>query len=526
MPSLRDLPVELLDKLYGYLEVDELLALCKSFGGLDDEALEHIGNRHFGKLELLATSDSLSALTSVADHPLLCKSVREVWITPVLFELIAFQSREVVTVEEFDTFFRRKVLGESTTSVMSGYPRRVTSEARHRFQHYLDAVADHRNLVERPELARILERAFAKLPNLKEVGLKHHTQPWQDTTKIKCRGWKALYSKFGFDPTTSSFHAKQHRCISKAAVFEAILMSAAKTDKGLHRLTTCEGECCGLLACQSRLSDTEWEFVLNSPVLASLTDLHLCIRMYEKAETMYSRMVQIVTKASPNLEALVFSQKPRQDPVEIHGAPNFLLLAVRQFKDMAENVHFNKLKDLRLFVVRPSLGGLKQFLRSGANTLQKLELERIVLCVSSAEETERAKARRRRYSIPSEYHDKEREKEERVAGHGVSLAMWNDMLHFIGDNLRCLTYLKLALLQTEYTDHELGQGTGFLEFVETYNTGVPADESRFTCGFTTVVFHADFIKIPLDDWIDQLRFRGFEGEAPAAYFRVVPEDFP
>ncbi|KAK3302906.1 uncharacterized protein B0T15DRAFT_513134 [Chaetomium strumarium] len=170
----RGLPVALLDKLYAYLEPDDLFALCQSFGKLDAEALEHIGSRYFGELELLVTSDGLSALESVAAHPVLCNFVREVWITAAMFEKLASHNVDPTVTEDL----RRKELG----STDKGIPQ-VTLEARRRYGQYLAAMMDHRNLIETPALRRLSGEEWASIHNSAGLASLTELHLWIRTPK-------------------------------------------------------------------------------------------------------------------------------------------------------------------------------------------------------------------------------------------------------------------------------------------------------------------------------------------------------
>jgi hypothetical protein len=152
MAPINRLPTELVSWICTHLEPCDLFALRLASGDIAAKGFHHFAKRFFTSLHLLVTSDNLALLKDIADHPLLRACVREVWITPALFE------------------------GEYDLSI-EDYSRGPGSNVAHirdaRYAAYQAAVADHLNIAMTPVLQRAFDDAFERFPNLKSVGLRH-----------------------------------------------------------------------------------------------------------------------------------------------------------------------------------------------------------------------------------------------------------------------------------------------------------------------------------------------------------------
>jgi hypothetical protein len=212
MAPINRLPTELVSWICTHLEPCDLFALRLASGDIAAKGFHHFAKRFFTSLHLLVTSDNLALLKDIADHPLLRVCVREVWITPALFE------------------------GEYDLSI-EDYSRGPGSNVAHirdaRYAAYQAAVADHLNIAMTPVLQRALDDAFERFPNLKSVGLRHHFTDYLlrgEHRPLKCRGWKALQEAAGRDPALPWFPIRALEPGNppvRARVWSALLMALA-----------------------------------------------------------------------------------------------------------------------------------------------------------------------------------------------------------------------------------------------------------------------------------------------------------
>jgi hypothetical protein len=459
MAPINRLSTELVIEICTHLEPADLLALRLASRDISAKCFDPLADRFFASLQLLVTSDNLAFLKEVADHPVLRARVRELWLTPALFE-----GKYDLSIERY--FGNRPILLSSSPNFAD---RRKVLHAQHAA--YRAAVTDHLNIAMTPVLQRALHDAFERFPNLKSVGWKHQRYSCPDDHVLQCRRWKALREATGRDPAMpwlTSQLLKPNNPPVRARVLSAMLMALATAGKKIHSLDTCGGSCnddTGLILGDSGLADTQWDSALCN--LADLKALHLCIRdcaSPPSSDKRFQSALGILTTAAPTIETLTFS---------LCG-----VLDEGHFEWTAARVRFSNLSRLLLWGIETSPQCLKQFLLSASPTLRWFSFWSVGL------------------SIPEDQHTSAEDAES--AGRQA----WREMWEFFRDNMS-LEYLEFSRLHESFNpipvvdrlhgplgSHPLVRATDVALWDET----------------DVALFDATQAEVSFCEWIDQVDF--------------------
>ncbi|KAK4098903.1 hypothetical protein N658DRAFT_509159 [Parathielavia hyrcaniae] len=359
MALIDRLPTELLSGTCTQLEPADVLALRLASRDLSAKSFDHFASRFFASLQLLVTSVNLDRLKDIASHPVLGTCVREVRITPALFEGSYDLSIDQYHLRmHWSLYYRCHSTRRATSSASSD-----SEEGQTRYAAYRAAVADHLGIATTPVLRRVLEHAFERFPNLQSVGLKH-CNPWGATIgvgqinwtrpDIKCRGWRALAEASGCDPA-DAWDDRQPFPPGTPSVRSHVfsLMAMVAVRRKIDILDTCGGFCGGLILGDHQLwlTRSQWD----SP---------------PSSDEAFESVLEILITAASNLTTLQFSLRMSYRP--------------RHFEWAAQRGQFSKLSVLSIKHVHTSPKHLEKFLLSAAPTLISLKLSLVRL--SSATE--------------------------------------------------------------------------------------------------------------------------------------------
>ncbi|TKA28865.1 hypothetical protein B0A50_03276 [Salinomyces thailandicus] len=220
--TIIDLPSELVELIATRLNDEDVLALRRTSRPLERGSFSHFGKRFFRKKGYLLTSPSLAVLQGVADHSQLRKYVQHVWFNPDCFTFIrpecAPDPEETPDPENPD----------GLVDLLSPNDRRM-------YQAYEECMKDHYRLIAHTasELQSVLTKAFAKLPNLKIIGMRRSEdhRPW---------GWRTLRDAVGEDPRVLGPipSGPLYMLSTPARLFLALLSAVADSGVVLRRFYT------------------------------------------------------------------------------------------------------------------------------------------------------------------------------------------------------------------------------------------------------------------------------------------------
>ncbi|RMY86641.1 hypothetical protein D0864_07026 [Hortaea werneckii] len=200
--TIIDLPSELITSIVTYLDPQDVFSLRLSAKTLEGASFAHFGKRFFHKKGYMLTSPSLAVLQHVANHIELKKFVQHVWFSPDCF-----------------TYRRPDCVPKGDDRIHSMSPG----------DHYFSLIENTAC-----QLQKVLVVAFAKLPNLKILGMRRFrvgTLPW---------GWRRLKDAVGCDPgalgrvTTGS----KSRLTTRTLLFVALINATSSSGITLRRLYT------------------------------------------------------------------------------------------------------------------------------------------------------------------------------------------------------------------------------------------------------------------------------------------------
>ena len=189
MPSLLDLPSELIPSIFGFLEKADVFAARLSNKRVESSSLSYFGKTFFRKKGYLITHNSIKVLKSIASHDELRKYVQHVWFNPDCYTFVTPQcapEQDLECDDAEDDDDEARISLKDRVDLLSETNRR-------RYEFYKACILDHVNLLFGFRLEHELATAFANLPNLHVVGMRRSEDhsPW---------GWQRLKDLIGEDP--------------------------------------------------------------------------------------------------------------------------------------------------------------------------------------------------------------------------------------------------------------------------------------------------------------------------------------
>ncbi|KAK7920254.1 hypothetical protein PG985_008276 [Apiospora marii] len=213
MPSLTELPPEVIDLICQWTDGADLLALRLVCRDLAAKAFSRFTARFFTEVQIFITKDDLQWLRNVSQHAVFRHSVRKLWVRPCLFE-----NWQELTYEEYEDYRD----DDADLPVEQAY--RI----------YRDSVESYLALVTTEKLHDALHESVANMPNLRHVHIyqsRGSSGLFEDTTIHKRLVWEKLCRNTGMDPVRRYQipYGLQTEPNSRAFVFMALLKALAVT---------------------------------------------------------------------------------------------------------------------------------------------------------------------------------------------------------------------------------------------------------------------------------------------------------
>ncbi|KAK7949072.1 uncharacterized protein PG986_009958 [Apiospora aurea] len=382
MPSLLDLPPELVDLICQRCDEASLLALRLVGRDLAAKTLNQVKARFFTDVQIFVTKDDLQWLRDVSQHPTFRYSVRKLWIRPCLFEnrlLLSYYQwglcREFRNVERPDDVDWRPEQG---------------------YQAYKDAMGDYLELVTTEKLHDALRDCIAGLPNLQHVHIYQkriddvmvcHGDPPIRPTIPRRRVWERLTNNIGLNPVGEDLPMPPRfveQPNTHAFVFMALLKvlavgrSASVDDDeySIDTLDLCSSQDsdCGTVSLgYIALSGADWSEW--GPAFQHLKCRHLCISLCSYPEGAHPRsseplggtdsiFMRAFAETTPHLKSLILQYQNQ-------GPAGFITLS--------KSARFTRLESLVLAEFYTTSNTMIEFLRTAAPTVRQLRIQRVIL---------------------------------------------------------------------------------------------------------------------------------------------------
>ncbi|KAJ9130821.1 hypothetical protein NKR23_g12019 [Pleurostoma richardsiae] len=482
MTSFGSVPTEIVGLICTSLDGEDLFSLRLACKDLSAKSLDYFAERYFTSLQILITSDNVTLLENIASHNVFRMRIRELWITPALFEnnydmdLVRFELQrpsynpQPRMARASSTGRARGIMVQRQAEDSSGY----VAKARHAA--YRAAVVDHLAIATSDILRNALERSIARFPNLKTVGLRHHGADVQDLMQkkrsLKCQGWKQLYKATGCDVAVP-WHMRigpgsnvNVRALTFAALLKALGSCGSSIE--IETLNTCGGSCSGLVVGDLGLTKEQCKSVL--PLVRGLKSLHFCIRSHHdrRDDESYRFLLGLVVTAAPNLEELNFSQSPSHD----------YIVTSQQFQWLSTQVDFTRLIRLHFWGIRTPVDSLTTFLRSASRTLKWMQFHSIHLM--------------RDHAAPDDSEEAQDEGER----------LWRQVWAFFHDEMS-LEYLRFSSLMCN--------GLPLRVFDPLHGR---KGLNELTNASDSAIFDAKRAHVSFREWIQQVDFERFDNDDP------------
>lgn len=269
--SIAALPLELISKIFNYLDFQQSVALRSSCRALYKNSLENFARTYYRKIRFIVTSESLYELEELSKSNGLCEHVQELWMIPIVFD------------------GTEKPLG--MISISSKSCRQVNGDelgSRHAIHKAM--LTDNLNLLGSEAFSVRLRECMDRFKNLQTIGLAHYRtefllDPRQQT--VSFLGRRQMMSRIDFRFDVYSLQASTHtqkdsqirelNSLALSKLFLALCGSSCRPRK-LH---TCDSKFCGDIGPRTTLPEEQFDSLLST--LKGLEDLHLCIDLDEAA---------------------------------------------------------------------------------------------------------------------------------------------------------------------------------------------------------------------------------------------------
>ncbi|RAH85146.1 hypothetical protein BO86DRAFT_440531 [Aspergillus japonicus CBS 114.51] len=379
--SILDLPNEILDAVWCYLNLPDWCALRLSCRVLYSKSLATFVSRHVKRISVLITSDGLRELEAIAAHEIFRTHVQELWLVPEVFrghydvDYNTFVQAKLMAAGYFD----QPAVAHGTHSSITELVRWAIDNLQTDYDSYQSAVKAHLELIHANSLPHTLATCMKQLTNLSTVGLETYPPSAAGHKHPPCLGRMALRRRLNQHPFSSPhiphnwerspeyLWSEENRSI-RAPVFSALLQAIPTSTAQIQQLRTCsEGEHCGIPPEQLTLTDDHYTTL--QPHLQALQTLDLCLQYTDPcSDTTESPLLRLLLAAAPTLTTLKVSQWSTKDE-----------LPADHFTQLSQHIHFTRLSTLSLHWIEVTQPSFRAFLRTAAPTLQTLSLVSVSL---------------------------------------------------------------------------------------------------------------------------------------------------
>ncbi|KAJ5134889.1 hypothetical protein N7448_000090 [Penicillium atrosanguineum] len=190
--SIDVLPTELLTKITGWFEQPEWFALRLASRALYSKSLDAFADYYYKTVCLLVTSESIQKLRDIATNDDIRARVKELLITPVLFDGRYHMSYPVFATSEFGNLGRTRRAARTLPPPRYAWTH-VELEAR--YAAYQAIAADHEKLLQSDVLGETLRSCMVRFENIRCIGLRPYSTAYllDSDNGVQARGLGSLH---------------------------------------------------------------------------------------------------------------------------------------------------------------------------------------------------------------------------------------------------------------------------------------------------------------------------------------------
>ncbi|KAK8039884.1 hypothetical protein PG993_008295 [Apiospora rasikravindrae] len=401
MPSLLDLPSELVDLICQWSDECSLLTLRLVCRDLAAKTLNQVKARFFTNVQILVTQDDLQWLRNVSQHPAFRYSVRKLWIRPCLFE-----NRLLLSYYQWGLCRDRRGVER---------PHGTDWRPEQGYQAYKDAMGDYLELVTTEKLHDALRDCIASLPNLQHVHIYQtrlgdvmecYGDPPLGPTVPRRRAWGRLTNNIGINPLGDNswrlpdFTGQPN---TRAFVFMALLkvlavVRSARVNDDEYSVDTLDlcskqGSNCGITGPRPiALWGADWSAWGPAFQHFKCRHLYISLRSYPVDEPRPR-----ISGSLPDTDSIFMRAFAETTPHLKTLSLQYKNMRPAGFISLSKSVRFRRLESLVLAGFYTTSDALIEFLRTAAPTLRQLRIQRVTLAT-----IDRASPQRQEYLPPEE----------------------------------------------------------------------------------------------------------------------------